>query len=111
MSTSTIKRNYLKPQLTRELTHTITDDHMMISDGANPHIEYKGEKWGGEFQVWKKNGEETYQVFATDRTKTNFRFWNITTWKEAYTLATSIISGRSYTQSSTTDYSLTPTNA
>ena len=47
MSTSTIKRNYLKPQLTKELTHTIFNDHMMIFDGANPIID-----WEGDFSIF-----------------------------------------------------------
>ena len=58
MSTSTIKRNYLKQQLTRELTHTITDNHMMVFDGANPIIDYDGEEWGGDFQEAEEEEDE-----------------------------------------------------
>ena len=110
MSTSTIKRNYLKPQHTKELTHTITDDHMMIFDGANPIIDWEGEEWGGEFQVWKENHKDVYQVFARPfRSRPHYHFWNVTTRKEAFTLATDIVRGKSIIQSQTTEYSLTPT--
>ena len=107
MSTSTIKRNYLKPQLTKELTHTITDDHMMVFDGANPVIDFEGEEWGGDFQVWKENHKDVYQVFArTFRSRTRYHFWNILTREEAFTMASDIVSGRAINQSETTEYSL-----
>ena len=108
MSTSTIKRNYLKQQLTKELTHTITDDHMMIFDGANPIIDFEGEEWGGDFQVWKEDHKDVYQVFArTFRSRTHYHFWNITTRKEAFNLATDIVRGKRINQSQTTEYRLT----
>ncbi len=110
MSTTTIKRNYLKPRLTKELTNTIYNDHMMIFAGANPIIDWEGEEWGGEFQVWKENYKDVYQVFArTFRSQTHYHFWNITTREEAFTIATDIVSGRAINQSQTTEYSLTPT--
>ena len=108
MSTSTIKLNYLKQQLTRELTHTITDNHMMVFDGSNPIIDYDGEEWGGDFQVWKENHKDIYQVFArTFRSRTHYHFWNVTTREEAFNLATDIISGRSWKRSDETDFTLT----
>ena len=110
MSTSTIKRNYLKPQLTKELTNTIFNDHMMVFDGANPILDWEGEEWGGDFQVWKENHKDVYQVFArTFRSQTHYHFWNITTREEAFTLASDIVSGRAYIIADNTDYSLTPT--
>ena len=110
MSTSTIKRNYLNHQLTKELTNTIFTDHMMVFDGANPIIDWEGEEWGGDFQVWKENHKDVYQVFArTFRSHTHYHFWNITTREEAFTIATDIVSGRAINQSQTTEYSLTPT--
>ena len=78
-----------------------------VSTGSNPYMNYMGDEWGGTFEIWKHEFDNMYQVW-TDRTSTKYHFWNITTWQEAYAIATSVISGKNFTRSETTKFVIHP---
>ena len=78
-----------------------------VSTGSNPYMNYMGDEWGGTFEIWKHEFDNMFQVW-TDRTSTRYHFWNITTWQEAYTIATAVISGKKFTRSETTKFVIHP---
>ena len=78
-----------------------------VSTGSNPYMNYMGDEWGGTFEIWKHEFDNMFQVW-TDRTSTHYHFWNITTWQEAYTIATAVISGKKFTRNETTKFAIHP---
>ena len=82
-------------------------EYTKVSTGSNPYMHYMGDEWGGTFEIWKHETDNMYQVW-TDRGSTRYHFYQITSWAEAYNIATAVICGKKFTRNENTKFVFHP---